>query len=60
MSDTKALLVIDVQHGLIDGPLPHYEKDAVLANIAGLLEKALAHPDHQVRVQPADEVRFRA
>jgi len=40
MSDTKALLVIAVQHGLIDGPYPHYEKDTVLANIAGLLNKA--------------------
>jgi len=41
MSNTTALLVIDVQVGLIDDPAdPSYNAPIVLANIAGLLAKA--------------------
>ncbi len=32
-----ALLVVDVQNGVVEGA---YERDAVVANIAGLVEKA--------------------
>ncbi|MDQ1412454.1 MAG: hypothetical protein QOE07_1042, partial [Acidimicrobiaceae bacterium] len=32
-----ALLVIDVQHGVVDGA---HERDAVVANVAGLVDKA--------------------
>ena len=42
MSTVRALLVIDVQVGLIAGEDPAYHKDEVLENIAGLLAKARA------------------
>jgi len=42
MSTTTALLVIDVQVGLIDGPDPVYQADAILERIAGLIAAARA------------------
>src|SRR5713226_8023088 len=42
MSTVSALLVIDVQVGLIAGKDPAYRSDEVLENIAGLLAKARA------------------
>jgi len=42
MSTDIALLVIDVQVGLIDGSEPAYHKREVLDNIAGLLSQARA------------------
>ncbi|QBD81388.1 cysteine hydrolase [Ktedonosporobacter rubrisoli] len=40
MSEATALLVIDVQIGLIDGQEPSYRRDLVLENIADLLKRA--------------------
>lgn len=51
MSTHTALLVIDVQVGLIDGPEPSYQRDEVLANIAGLLTKARATATPVIFVQ---------
>jgi nicotinamidase-related amidase len=47
-----ALLVIDVQNGVVDGA---YERDAVVANIAGLVEKARRERVPVVWVQHSDE-----
>ena len=41
MSTTTALLVIDVQVGLIDGENPVYQADAMLERIAGLIAAVL-------------------
>jgi nicotinamidase-related amidase len=42
MSTLSALLVIDVQVGLVAGEVPTYRSDEMLGNIAGLLAKARA------------------
>jgi nicotinamidase-related amidase len=42
MRTTTALLVIDVQVGLIEGAVPVYQADAVLERIAGLIAAARA------------------
>jgi nicotinamidase-related amidase len=47
-----ALLVIDAQRGVIDGA---YERDAVVANIGSLVDKARAESVPIVWVQHADE-----
>ena len=55
MSTDTALLVIDVQVGLIDGPEPAYRRDEVLGNIAGLLSKARATETPVIFVQHEGE-----
>ena len=47
-----ALLVIDVQNGVVDG---NYERDAVVANVASLVEKARLERVPVVWVQHSDE-----
>ena len=47
-----ALLVVDVQNGVVDGA---HERDAVLANVAGLVEKARREQVPVVWVQHSDE-----
>ncbi|MDQ1414440.1 MAG: hypothetical protein QOF81_53 [Acidimicrobiaceae bacterium] len=47
-----ALLVIDVQHGVVDGA---HERDAVVANVAGLVDKARQERVPVVWVQHSDE-----
>ncbi|MEW2383410.1 isochorismatase family protein [Micromonospora sp. NPDC047707] len=47
-----ALLVIDVQNGVVEGA---HERDAVVANIAGLVEKARREQVPVVWVQHSDE-----
>lgn len=47
-----ALLVIDVQTGVVQGA---YERDAVVANVAGLVEKARREQVPVVWVQHSDE-----
>ncbi|HEX6931164.1 MAG TPA: cysteine hydrolase family protein [Streptosporangiaceae bacterium] len=47
-----ALLVIDVQNGVVDG---NYQRDAVVANVASLVEKARQEQVPVVWVQHSDE-----
>jgi nicotinamidase-related amidase len=47
-----ALLVIDVQNGVVDGA---HERDAVVANIAGLVDKARGEAVPVVWIQHSDE-----
>ena len=47
-----ALLVVDVQSGVVEG---NYERDAVVANIGGLVEKARREQVPVVWVQQTDE-----
>jgi nicotinamidase-related amidase len=47
-----ALLVIDVQNGVVDG---NYERDAVVANVGSLVEKARREQVPVVWVQHSDE-----
>ncbi len=47
-----ALIVIDVQNGVVDG---NYERDAVVANVASLVEKARRERIPVVWVQHSDE-----
>jgi nicotinamidase-related amidase len=47
-----ALLVIDVQNGVVDG---NYQRDAVVANIASLVEKARRKHVQVIWVQHSDE-----
>ncbi len=54
MRISTALLVIDVQVGLIAGDDPVYQADAVLARIAGLIERARAAGTPVVYVQDKD------
>jgi nicotinamidase-related amidase len=54
MSTTTALLVIDVQVGLIAGPNPVYQADAVLERIAGLIAAARAADTPVIYVQDKD------
>ena len=54
MSINTALLVIDVQVGLIAGDNPVYQADAVLARIADLIERARAAGTPVVYVQDKD------
>jgi nicotinamidase-related amidase len=46
-----ALLVVDVQVGLIDGASPAYNKSAVLANIQALLQQARATQTPVIYIQ---------
>src|SRR3954470_11808492 len=48
----SALLVIDVQNGVVDGA---HERDAVVANVAALVERARAAGAEVVWVQHCDE-----
>src|SRR3954463_6444276 len=54
MSTTTALLVIDVQVGLIEGANPVYAGAAVLDRIAGLIAKARANGTPVIYVQDKD------
>jgi nicotinamidase-related amidase len=54
MSTTTALLVIDVQVGLIDGPPPVYQADIILERIAGLIAAARAAGTPVIYVQDKD------
>ncbi len=54
MSTTTALLVIDVQVGLIDGPDPVYQADAILERIAGLIAAARVAGTPVIYVQDKD------
>ena len=54
MSTTTALLVIDVQVGLIDGPNPVYQADTILERIAGLIAAARAAGTPVIYVQDKD------
>lgn len=54
MSSTTALLVIDVQVGLVEGSEPVYQAEAVLAHIAGLIARARAAGTPVVYVQDKD------
>jgi len=54
MSINTALLVIDVQVGLIAGDNPVYQADMVVARIAGLIERARAAGAPVVYVQDKD------
>jgi len=54
MSTNTALLVIDVQVGLIDGPDPVYQADAILERIAGLIAAARASGMPVIYVQDKD------
>ena len=47
-----ALLVIDVQNGVVEGA---HERDAVVANVGSLVEKARREQVHVVWVQHSDE-----
>ena len=54
MSTTTALLVIDVQVGLIEGENPVYQADAMLERIAGLIAAARAAGTPVIYVQDKD------
>src|SRR4051812_21639983 len=54
MSTTTALLVIDVQVGLIEGPDPVYQADIILERIAGLIAAARANGTPAIYVQDKD------
>jgi len=54
MSTTTALLVIDVQVGLIVGESPVYQADAILERIAGLIAAARASDTPVIYVQDKD------
>jgi len=54
MSTTTALLVIDVQVGLITGPDPVYQADTILERIAGLIAAARAAGTPVIYVQDKD------
>src|SRR6266545_5764309 len=54
MSDNTALLVVDVQVGLIEGPNPVYQGAAVLERIAGLIAGARAAATPVIYVQDQD------
>src|SRR6476469_1508900 len=54
MSTTTALLVIDVQVGLVAGPSPVYQADAILDRIAGLIAAARAAGRPVIYVQDKD------
>ena len=54
MSTTTALLVIDVQVGLIAGPNPVYQADIILERIAGLIASARAAGTPVIYVQDKD------
>ena len=54
MSTTTALLVIDVQVGLVAGPSPVYQADAILDRIAGLIAAARAAGRPVIYVQDQD------
>ena len=54
MSTTTALLVIDVQVGLIAGPDPVYQADVMLERIAGLIAGARAAGTPVIYVQDKD------
>lgn len=54
MSTETALLLIDVQVGLLVGATPVYAAEAVLARIAALAERARAHGTPVVYVQDKD------
>ena len=54
MSTMTALLVIDVQVGLITGPDPVYQADSVLERIAGLIASARASGTPVIYVQDKD------
>jgi len=54
MSTTTALLVIDVQVGLIVGENPVYQADAILERIAGLIAAARASDTPVIYVQDKD------
>jgi len=54
MSTTTALLVIDVQVGLIAGPNPVYQADTILERIAGLIAAARAAGAPVIYVQDKD------
>ena len=54
MSTTTALLVIDVQVGLIAGKNPVYQADAILERIAGLIAAARAAGTPVIYVQDKD------
>jgi len=47
-----ALLVVDVQNGVVDG---NYERDTVVANVAGLVDKARQAQVPVIWVQHSDE-----
>jgi nicotinamidase-related amidase len=51
-SDAAALVVVDVQHDVVDG---HYRRDEVVANIAGLVDRARRVGVPVVWIQHADE-----
>ena len=54
MSTTTALLVIDVQVGLIAGENPVYQADTILERIAGLIAAARAAGTPVIYVQDKD------
>ena len=54
MSTMTALLVIDVQVGLIAGPEPVYQADSILERIAGLIAGARAAGTPVIYVQDKD------
>src|SRR6478735_4043132 len=54
MSTTTALLVIDVQVGLIAGENPVYQADTILERIAGLIAAARAAGKPVIYVQDKD------
>src|SRR6266542_5298392 len=54
MTINTALLVIDVQVGLIDGPNPVYQADMILERIAGLIAAARAAGTPVIYVQDKD------
>src|SRR6188508_3797264 len=54
MHTTTALLVIDVQVGLIAGPNPVYQADTILERIAGLIAAARAAGAPVIYVQDKD------
>src|SRR4051794_28771813 len=54
MSTTTALLVIDVQVGLIEGPDPVFQADTILERIAGLIAAARASGTPVIYVQDKD------
>ena len=54
MSTTTALLVIDVQVGLIAGPNPVYQADAIFERIAGLIAAARTAGTPVIYVQDKD------
>jgi nicotinamidase-related amidase len=54
MNKETALVVIDVQVGIIDGPPPAYQGSEVLARIGGLLSRARASGTTVVYVQDDD------